>query len=105
MKVTTKLKILRWVEKLLGLPDTRNVPPFKIEERKIQRIKSEYIISPAEKDFLDSKENLIIERTMQNIATGIAQKMIEIGAIKFEFDQDNEGRHKITATTYVPEKL
>ncbi len=109
MRVTTKLKILRWVEKLLGLPDTRNIPPFKVERRDIQRIQSVYAFMDQEADRVRRRidPELMIDHIKKELSLRIANEMLRIGAIKFdtEFDMRTGEMLRITATTYIPEKL
>ena len=104
MKLTTKLKIVNWIEKLLGV--TKYQPPYNIEQRNIQRIKSEHILSPYEKELLKYKEQEFMDHLKQEMAVNVAKVMQQIGSIRYEIDTDfPSGNVKITATTYVPEKL
>lgn len=106
MKTSTKYKIVAFVEKILGLPDTRNLPPYDIKTSNIQRIRSEHTLNEIEMDFLKDKEEAFLSHLKQEMAINVAKVMQQIGAIRYEIDTDfNSGNVKITAITYVPEKL
>jgi hypothetical protein len=103
MKNSTKVKIIKLVKKLLKYKG-EDSPPFIIEERKIQRIRTEHIFSDYEKELLKTEEDEIMNHIKRNTVIGMAKTMLAIGAIKFDFEQNNENV-KIVATTYVPENL
>jgi hypothetical protein len=101
MKYSTKQvwvrRIYHWVCRIFNYQE--RIQPWIIEERKIQRIRSEHIIHPNEALVFSKAE---IER---NVAKNIINVMLITGAIKFEWEEVEGGMEKITATTYVPEKL
>jgi len=97
MKNETKIKIIKFVRWLLRYND--GGPPFIIEERKIQKIRSEHILTQGEAEFCTQK--LIEEQT----AINLLKVMLHIGAIKFEWKTTEDNHKKVTATTFVPEKL
>jgi len=97
-KQETKIKIIRWVKKLLNYKEVNGVP-FIIEERKIQKIRLVHIVPRAEEKYYTKEE---IEK---NVSLNILTLMIHIGAIKFEWTDLEDGKKKMEATTYVPEKL
>lgn len=108
MKTITKFKILRFVERLLRLPDPdpRHLNLYTIQERNIQRLQSEHILNEVEMDFLKDKEEAFMKHLKQEMAINVAKVMQQIGAIRYEINTDfSSGNVKITATTYVPEKL
>ena len=104
MKIVTKLKIVNWIEKLLGI--AKYQPPYNIEERNIQKIRSEHILSSMELELFHLKEEEYMNHLKQEMAISVVKIMQQIGAIRYEIDTDfTSGNVKITATTYVPEKL
>jgi len=106
MRITTKYKILNFIERLLRLPDYRNLPPYNIKTSNIQKIRSEHILNEIEMDFLKDKEEAFMDHLKKEMAINVAKVMQQIGAIRYEIDTDmNSGNVKITAITYVPEKL
>lgn len=106
MKIQTKYKILDFVYKILKLPDTRNLPPYDIQTRDIQKIKSERQLNEIETYFFKDNEDYYMTRLKHELSINLAKVMQQIGAIKYEIDADMySGNIKIIATTYVPEKL
>lgn len=101
-KASIEFKMIKWFRKLFNY--TPYIQPYIVEERKIQRIKSEHIFSPFEEEYLKTKEDEIINHVKSELSINIAKVMLNIGAINFEINQ-NMGNTKITATTFVPEKL
>jgi len=97
---------LDFVYKILKLPDTRNLPPYDIQTRNIQKIKTEHQLNDIERMLLEDKEGYYMEHLKKEMAINVAKVMQQIGAIRYEIDADmNSGNIRITATTYVPEKL
>ena len=104
MKTNWKDKIINLVKQLIRYKEYNN-PPYEIEERKIQRIQSEHIFTELEKMYLDKQEEEVLDHIKRNVAIGMANTMMAIGAIKFETIQHDGESFKIIATTFVPEKL
>lgn len=97
--------LLKWARKIIYKYD-KSLPPFIVQERNMQKIRSEHILSPIEKDLWEFKEEEFMNHLKQELGMNIAKVMHQIGAIRYEIDSDfNSGNVKITATTYVPEKL
>jgi hypothetical protein len=56
MKTQTKRKIVRWVEKLINYDDTKNVAPWKIEQRKIETVSGYHVFTKQECEMLTKEE-------------------------------------------------
>ena len=74
-------------------------PPFIVEERKIQKIRSVHIITSYEAQIFPLDEIKLA------VATVLLKEMLKVGAIKFEYFDLPSGEKRIEAITYVPEKL
>jgi hypothetical protein len=103
-------KIKKWfffkLRQFIAKYDSTQSPPYIIEERKIQKIQSEHVLTETERKYFRFKEKEVKEMMERDIVGGIVQIMLHTGAIKFEWDYFNNGdRIKLKATTYVPEKL
>jgi hypothetical protein len=104
MKEDTKWKIIIFVKKLLRVKAYS--PPYNIEERKIQKIQSTHIIPIQEREHFLKMEEEMISHYEKELSISITQTMMNIGAIKFEIeDEEMPGGLKIRVTTYIPEKL
>lgn len=90
-------EIIKW----LGGPENKPAeqPPFIIEERKIQKIRSTHIITSYEAQIFPLDEIKLA------VATELLKEMLHVGAIKFEYFDLPSGEKRIEAITYVPEKL
>jgi hypothetical protein len=109
MKESTKArlegKLLQWFRKVFKYAP--HIEPWVVEERKIQKIRSTHELSPFEKSRLNKMEEEILNVIKTDMAVGMAKVMLNIGAIKFEIENDmtNNSPTRIVATTFVPEKL
>jgi hypothetical protein len=105
MKIQTKEKIIRWVKKILNYDETKLQPRFTVEQRKIQLIQLDNILSKEEKRLLDNVNGNFQQILEDNISVKIAQAMLKMGAIKIEYSFKEDGSVRVNAKTYVPEKL
>lgn len=106
MKTETKLKILKWVAKLIRLDwnSTPYVPNYIIEQRKIQKITSQYVLSKEQEETVKHYGGMEV-MFRDWVVKGISNQMLQIGAIKFETFVREDGQIGLKGTTYVPEKL
>ena len=102
-KANIEFKLLKWFRKIFKY--NPRIQPYIIEERKMQRLRSEHVLTESEKEFLDKEEHKIKTYIEDNLATNMVKTMLHIGAIKFEWSVNEDGSIRVTGTTFIPEKL